>query len=81
MFDDHRKDVPGTLTEFGGKFVVRGGKLTMVEGDWPHQRTVAIASPSGDAAESWYQSPAHQKVLPLRLGSASGNFVIVDGAD
>lgn len=81
MFDDYRKDVLGTLAEFGGQFIVRGGNLTLVEGEWPHQRTVVIEFPSRVAAEGWYKSPAYQKVLPLRLGSAVGNFVIIDGAD
>jgi uncharacterized protein (DUF1330 family) len=79
MFDAYRKDVVATLTEFGGQFIVRGGNLTVVEGDWPHQRTVIIEFPSRVAAEGWYRSPAYQKLLPLRLKSAVGNFVIVDG--
>jgi uncharacterized protein (DUF1330 family) len=79
MFDAYRKNVVATLTEFGGQFIVRGGNLTVVEGDWPHQRTVIIEFPSRVAAEGWYKSSAYQKLLPLRLKSAVGNFVIVDG--
>lgn len=81
MFDDYRKDVAATITASGGHFVVRGGNLTVVEGEWPHQRTVIIEFPSRTAAEGWYRSPAYQMLLPLRLGSSVGNFVIVDGAD
>jgi uncharacterized protein (DUF1330 family) len=33
MFDAYRKDVMATLTEVGGQFMVRGGNLTVVEGD------------------------------------------------
>lgn len=79
VFDAYRKDVMATLAEFGGQFIVRGGNLTIVEGDWPHQRTVIIEFPSRDAAEGWYRSPAYQRVLPLRLKSSVGNLVIVDG--
>jgi uncharacterized protein (DUF1330 family) len=80
MFDAYRKDVLATVTEFGGQFIVRGGNLTVVEGEWPHQRTVIIEFPSRVAAEGWYNSPAYQKLLPLRLTSSTGNFVIVDGS-
>ena len=80
-FDEYRAGVMATLKDFGGKFVVRGGTLTVVEGSWPHARTVIIEFASRAAAEGWYQSPAYQKILPLRLGSADGNFVIVDGVD
>jgi len=79
MFAEYRNQVVATLAPFGGTFVVRGGALTVVEGEWPHPRLVVIAFPSRAAAEGWYQSAAYQKILPLRLESAIGNFVIVDG--
>lgn len=79
MFDAYRKDVVATFAEFGGQFIVRGGNLTVVEGDWPHQRTVIVEFPSRADAEAWYSSPAYQKILPLRLQSTVCNLVIVDG--
>ena len=79
-FAAYRSGVVATLEEFGGRFIVRGGQLTVVEGEWPHPRLVMIEFPSRDAAEGWYHSPAYQKLLPLRLRSAVGNLVIVDGA-
>jgi uncharacterized protein (DUF1330 family) len=81
MFDAYRKEVMPTLAAFHGKFLVRGGKMTRVEGDWPFSRVVVIEFPSREAAEGWYHSPAYQKLLPLRLKASRGNFVIVDGAD
>ena len=79
MFAEYRNQVAPTLNEFGGEFVVRGGNLTIVEGEWSHPRLVIIAFPSRAAAEAWYKSPSYQKILPLRLKSALGNLVIVDG--
>lgn len=78
-FDQYRKDVPATLQEFGGVFVVRGGTLTILEGEWGHPRLVVIEFPSRANAEAWYKSAAYQRLVPLRLAAASGNFVIVDG--
>lgn len=79
MFDAYRQKVMPTLAAFGGTFVVRGGHLTVLEGDWPHQRTVIIEFPSREAAEGWYASPAYQAVIGLRQGSSSCSLVIVDG--
>jgi uncharacterized protein (DUF1330 family) len=78
-FAAYRNGVVATLEEYGGRFVVRGGHLTVVEGEWPHPRLVVIEFPSRAAAEGWYQSPAYQKLLPLRRSSSAGNLVIVDG--
>lgn len=79
MFAAYGKDVPAMIAAHGGRFLVRGGALTVVEGEWKHPRVVVIEFPSRDAAEAWYRSPEYQKVLPLRLKSATDNFVIVDG--
>ena len=81
MFGEYRKDVMATINAHGGKFVVRGGNLTVVEGEWPMPRFVVIEFASRQAAEGWYKSPEYQKILPLRLKSAEGNLVIVDGAE
>ena len=70
-----------TVEAFGGEFVIRGGNWTLVEGEWPRPRLVVVAFPSRDAAESWYQSPAYQKLLPLRLQAAQCNLIIADGID
>jgi uncharacterized protein (DUF1330 family) len=80
MFAEYRKQVIATLEAFGGRFVARGGKLTVLEGEWLHARTVIIEFPSRDAAEAWYKSPEYQKIIGLRLKSTSGNLVILDGA-
>ena len=57
VFATYRKEVPATIAAFGGKFVVRGGQLTTLEGEWPHPRLVIIEFPSRAAAEGWYSSP------------------------
>lgn len=66
MFEAYRRDVLATIEEFGGKFIVRGGQLTVIEGEWPHQLTVVLEFPSRVAAEALYASPSYQKVRPLR---------------
>ena len=81
VFATYRKEVPATIAAFGGKFVVRGGPLTTLEGEWPHPRLVIIEFPSRAAAEGWYRSPEYQKIMPLRLNSTVGNLIIVDGPE
>ena len=81
VFATYRKEVPATIAAFGGKFVVRGGQLTTLEGEWRHPRLVIIEFPSRAAAEGWYRSPEYQKILPLKLNSTVGNVIIVDGLE
>jgi uncharacterized protein (DUF1330 family) len=79
MFSKYRKSVPATLEAFGGKFIVRGGNLRLLEGEWPHSRLVIIEFPSREAAEGWYRSPEYQKIIGLRLSSTVTNLIIVEG--
>jgi uncharacterized protein (DUF1330 family) len=80
MFGEYRKQVIPTLAAFEGKFVARGGKCTVLEGEWKHPRTVIIEFPNREAAEAWYKSPEYQKIIGLRHKSSTGNLVILDGA-
>lgn len=79
MFAEYRNKVVGTVSAFGGQFIVRGGNLTVLEGDWPHPRLVIIEFPSRTAAEGWYNSADYKKIMSLRLNSSVGNVIIVDG--
>ncbi|MFM7985400.1 MAG: DUF1330 domain-containing protein, partial [Candidatus Fonsibacter sp.] len=40
--------------KFGGKYIVRGGATTKIEGTFPHPRTVVIQFPSYQKALDWY---------------------------
>lgn len=81
MFEQYRKQVMPTIEAHGGRFVVRGGKFTVLEGDKPGERIALLEFPSRQAAEDWYHSPAYQKILPLRLNATRCSFVIADGVD
>lgn len=78
---EYRKAVPATVEAYGGKFIARGGNLTLLEGEWPHPTLVIIEFPSRNAAEGWYSSLDYQKIIGLRLSSTVTNLVIVDGQD
>ena len=80
MFAEYAKGVAATLAPFEGRFVARGGKFTVLEGEWQHPRTVIIEFPSREAAEGWYQSADYQEIIGLRHQSSKGNLVILDGA-
>jgi uncharacterized protein (DUF1330 family) len=79
MFAEYRKQVLSTLEKFGGQFLARGGKLSVLEGAWKHARLVIIAFPSREAVEGWYKSAEYQAIIGLRHNSTVGDLVIVDG--
>jgi O-succinylhomoserine sulfhydrylase len=63
----------------GGQFVVRGGELAVLEGDWHPSRLVILEFPDLEAAKRWYDSETYQEAKTLRDGAARLNMVAVEG--
>lgn len=75
----YASQVPHTLSAFEGKYLVRGGHATPVEGEMPGERHVVIEFPSRDHAQAWYASAAYQAIIGHRTDNATGCLVLVDG--
>lgn len=79
---EYAKQVPATLEPFGGQFLVRGGQIDLVEGEWTTPRLVVIAFPSREHARNWYHSDAYQAIIEGRFaGARTDFFMFVDGVD
>ena len=72
---------PTVVEQYGGRFVVRGGDVTILEGPTGDARWVVVEFPSIDAATTFYDSPEYTAARALRAGAAKGEFVVLDGYD
>lgn len=70
--------VESTFIPFGGRYVVRGGKVTSLEGE-PTKRIIVIAFPSMQQAQAWYDSPRYRQIMPIRHKSARSRVFIMEG--
>jgi uncharacterized protein (DUF1330 family) len=80
-FERYRSRVVPTIEAHRGRFLVRGGEFSALEGDLEYDRIVVVEFPSRRAALGWYNSPEYQEILPIRLGAARSQFILVDGLD
>ena len=78
-FEAYRKQVPSTVEKYGGKFLVRGGQVQTLEGDWKPKRIVVTEFPSIEQARRWYDSEEYGELKALRLRTARGSVVLVEG--
>ena len=78
-FEDYRKQVPATVAKYGGRFLVRGGSLEAVEGDWRPKRLVVLEFPSLQQARRWYDSPEYKDPKALRLRTSKSKILLVEG--
>ena len=72
-----RLDTP-IIEGFGGRFIVRGGKSEVVEGE-AHARHVVIEFPDYASAMACYRSPEYQKVADIRRATAESVILVVEG--
>lgn len=73
--------VPLTVAQFHGKYLVRGGHATQLEGHAQGERHVVIEFPSREMAEAWYNSEAYQAIISYRTNNSTGSLAFVDGYD
>jgi len=78
-YSKYAQNVLSTLALHGGRYLVRGGNCTQLEGTAQGNRRVVIEFASREAAEAWYNSPEYQAILPHRLANSEGHIALVDG--
>jgi uncharacterized protein (DUF1330 family) len=78
-FEEYRKAVPATVEKYGGKFLVRGGRMEVVEGSWRPKCVVVTEFPSLEQAKRWYDSEEYRALKALRLRTSKGNVILVKG--
>ena len=72
-------DMPA-IGAFGGRFLVRGGKFELCEGQ-ARSRSVVLEFPSYEAALNCYRSSAYQAAAALRKGKADFDLIVIEGYD
>jgi uncharacterized protein (DUF1330 family) len=78
-FRAYQQRVGATLAPYGGTFLVRGGALETMEGDWHPQTLVILHFESVAQAWRWYQSPEYTALSEQRKQSASTQAIVVEG--
>lgn len=78
-FKTYQQGVPAVVARHGGRYLVRGGRIAVKEGDPAASRLVVIEFPTIEAAEAFYASDDYADLLKTRLASASGWLMLVEG--
>jgi uncharacterized protein (DUF1330 family) len=71
--------VPPSLAAYGGKFLVRGGRVETLEGDWSPKRFVMVEFPSVERAKAWWDSAGYAGAKALRQATAKTQMIVVEG--
>ena len=80
QFKAYMAAAPEVVKAFGGEYLVRGGRLHVLEGDWQPPRMTVLRFPDFESAKALYDSPAYVQARAARDGAtAMFNMVVVEG--
>ncbi|OOG74871.1 DUF1330 domain-containing protein [Algoriphagus sp. A40] len=77
LYEEYKKLTPASVEAYGGKFVIRGNPVQVMEGVWNYDRLVLLEFPNKEIALEWYNSEEYQIARKIREKASSANFFIV----
>ena len=78
-YAEYMKVTPSIISQFGGKFIARGGKTETLEGPQENRRIVLIEFPTFELASGFYHSEQYKQTKSMRADAATATFILVDG--
>jgi uncharacterized protein (DUF1330 family) len=78
-YEEYRKLVGASLAKYGGKFIARGGKIDVLEGNWSPKRVVICEFDSLERAREWYDSAEYKPAKDIRQKTSDAKIIVVDG--
>jgi uncharacterized protein (DUF1330 family) len=78
-YEEYKKLTPSSIEAYGGKFIVRGGKAELIEGNEQPKRIVILEFENSERAKAWWNSPEYNDGKKLRHATAESRMVLVEG--
>jgi uncharacterized protein (DUF1330 family) len=79
VYARYREAVSFNLAAAGGTYLVRGGEVEVLEGDWRPNRMVVVRFDSADQARRWWNGTGYAELKAMRQRSAKTNMILVEG--
>ena len=67
------------MKKYGGKYIIRGGKTDILEGEWPVDRTTVVEFESFESAKKCYESIDYSKAMEIRQKSTKSDLILIEG--
>ncbi len=77
-YERYRTAVPELIARFGGRYLVRAGTGTALEGRPTTGRWHLVVFPDAESAQQFWNCPEYLAFKPLRAGAADVRAVLVE---
>lgn len=78
-FEEYRSAVAPMIAAFGGRYLVRGGTVTSLEGEAQTARVVVIEFPDLASARHFWSSDEYAPVAAIRHRTARSRIFMAEG--
>ncbi|WP_421865954.1 DUF1330 domain-containing protein [Motiliproteus sp.] len=78
-FNDYVVGHLPTVEQYGGRFLVKGYRGEVLEGEMPSNLMVVHEFPSIEQFRAWYDSPEYRPWKALRQSCATINAILTEG--
>lgn len=75
----YRTRAAASIAAHGGRYLVRGGDVETVEGNWQPGPLIVVEFPDIETARAWYRSDEYAAALEVRDAALSRNLILVEG--
>lgn len=79
QYEDYKRWSSAAIQAHGAEVLVRGGAVTVLEGNWQPSRIVVLRFASVQAAQAFYDSPEYRRAREARAGAAVMRMIAVQG--
>jgi uncharacterized protein (DUF1330 family) len=78
-YEDYKRLASASIAAHGGRYLVRGGRSEVLDGDWTPKRLVILEFDSMEKAKAWRNSPEYAEAKKVRETCARSNMIVVEG--
>lgn len=78
-FERYKVMAAPAISAYGGKYLVRGGAMTSLEGEWKPERFIIVEFESAERAMQWWNSKEYEEAKNLRQRIATTLMILVEG--
>jgi uncharacterized protein (DUF1330 family) len=78
-YEAYKPKAAASIEAAGGRYIVRGGEVEVLEGEPPLGRTVVVEFPDRETASKWYKDQMYAEARKIRDGAARARMYLVDG--
>jgi uncharacterized protein (DUF1330 family) len=78
-YERYKSRAAATIEAAGGRYIVRGGDMEVLEGESPAGRVVVLEFPTMQMALDWYRGADYAEVKKLREGAAQARMYVTVG--